>query len=234
MQNNLEISLQNVKQRISAYELKYAREPGSVQLLAVSKTQAAERIREAFHSGQQRFAENYVQEALVKMAALADCNIEWHFIGPIQSNKTRDLAENFNWVHSVDRLKIAQRLNEQRPLAHGPLNILLQVNLSHETSKAGVDLAQLPTLAAAIAPLANLRLGGLMAIPAIQTDFVAQRQLFRQLAVARDQLLAGGHPHCRALSMGMSTDFEAAIAEGATFVRIGTDIFGSRKTVTMP
>ncbi len=229
---NLQTALVNVRQRIAEFERKYAREPGCVQLLAVSKTQGPERVHAVYELGQHRFAENYLQEALGKMDALADCAIEWHFIGPIQSNKTRDLAARFDWVHSVDRLKIAQRLNEQRPPARGPLNVLIQVNLSDEDSKSGVAVGEVASLAAGIAGMPQLQLRGLMAIPAAATDFAAQRLVFRRLAQARDQLVANGHSGCRELSIGMSSDFEAAIAEGATMVRIGTDIFGAR--VTMP
>ena len=229
--HNLQSALASVKQRIAEFERKYAQEPGSVQLLAVSKTQDAERVRAAFALGQRCFAENYLQEALGKMEALADCAIEWHFIGPIQSNKTRELASRFDWVHSVDRLKIAQRLNEQRPAARGPLNVLIQVNLSAEVSKSGVALNEVTALATAIAGLPQLRLRGLMAIPAPASDLAMQRQVFRRLADLRNQLLADGHAQCRELSIGMSSDFEAAIAEGATMVRIGTDIFGARVTM---
>jgi len=189
-------------------------------------------VRAVYELGQHRFAENYLQEALSKMDALANCTIEWHFIGPIQSNKTRDLAARFDWVHSVDRLKIAQRLNEQRPSSRGPLNVLIQVNSSNEAGKAGVAPGEVATLAAGIADLPQLRLRGLMAIPAPSTDIAVQRRVFRQLALARNQLLANGHPECRELSIGMSSDFEAAIAEGATMVRIGTDIFGARVTMS--
>lgn len=227
-QKSLQIALANVKQRIAEYELKYAREPGSVQLLAVSKTQAAARVREAFGYGQHLFAENYLQEAQAKQAALTDCAIDWHFIGPIQSNKTRDIAAHFDWVHTVDRIKIAERLDEQRPAARGPLNVLIQVNLSEEASKSGVALAEVAALAKAMTALPNIRLRGLMAIPAPASSLDAQRLVFRQLATARDQLQAQGHADCQHLSMGMSADFEAAIAEGATYVRIGTDIFGAR------
>lgn len=222
------MSLQQVKQRIAGYELKYAREPGSVQLLAVSKTQAADRVRTAHSCGQRCFGENYLQEALAKMETLVDLPLEWHFIGPIQSNKTRDIASNFDWVHSVDRLKIAQRLSEQRPAARGPLNVLIQVNLSNEDSKSGCLLAELAALANAIAALPALRLRGLMAIPAPATSLTAQRLVFHQLTDARTRLQQAGHQACTELSMGMSADFEAAIAEGATLVRIGSDIFGAR------
>lgn len=221
-------ALAAVQQRIVASEQKYARAPGSVQLLAVSKTQPVQRLREAFECGQQLFAENYLQEALAKMEQLQDLAIEWHFIGPIQSNKTRDLAEHFDWVHTVDRLKIAERLSAQRPTAKGALNVLIQVNISEEDSKSGVDAASVSALADDIARLPNLVLRGLMAIPAPGKDFAAQRAVFHRLAAARDSLLQAGHQHCRELSMGMSADYEAAIAEGATYVRIGTDIFGAR------
>ena len=227
-EKTLQARLQQVNQRIAAYALKYAREPNSVQLVAVSKTQAAERVRAAHSLGQRRFGEYYLQEALAKMEALRDCDIEWHFIGPIQSNKTRDLATHFDWVHSIDRSKIAQRLNDQRPAERGPLNVLLQVNLSNEDSKSGCSLAELPSLAQAVAGLPQLVLRGLMAIPAPAATLTAQRLVFRQLAEARSRLQAAGHQHCTELSMGMSADFEAAIAEGATLVRIGSDIFGPR------
>ena len=226
----LEKSLQQVLQRIAAYELKYAREKGAVQLVAVSKTQPADAVRAVCELGQRRFGENYLQEAIAKQALLADCDLEWHFIGPIQSNKTRELAACFNWVHSVDRARIAQRLHDQRDPALGVLNVLIQVNLSVEASKSGCSLDALPALAAVIAGLSHLRLCGLMAIPAPATDVASQRPVFRQLRLARDQLAAAGHQHCRELSMGMSADFEAAIAEGTTLVRIGSDIFGARKT----
>jgi pyridoxal phosphate enzyme (YggS family) len=222
-------ALAAVQQRITASEQKYARAPGSVQLLAVSKTQGAERIREAFQQGQRRFAENYLQEALTKLEQLQDLAIEWHFIGPIQSNKTRDLAEHFDWIHTVDRLKIAERLSNQRPAGKTPLNVLIQLNISEEDSKSGASLAELPALAAAIARLPHLLLRGLMAIPAPSADFATQRQVFHRLARARDALVQAGHTRCQELSMGMSADYEAAIAEGATFVRIGTDIFGARR-----
>ncbi|HTR00119.1 MAG TPA: YggS family pyridoxal phosphate-dependent enzyme [Candidatus Acidoferrum sp.] len=224
----LQARLQQVRQRIAAYEQKYAREPHSVQLVAVSKTQAAERVRAVYSLGHRHFGENYLQEALAKREALADCNIVWHFIGPIQSNKTRDLAAGFDWIHSVDRLKIAERLNEQRDPARGPLRVLIQVNLSGEASKSGCTPEALPELAAAIARLPQLRLRGLMAIPAPETDFDRQRQVFHQLRLARNAVMEAGLRDCRELSMGMSADFEAAIAEGATLVRIGSDIFGKR------
>lgn len=227
-------ALEGVRLRIQESGREYARVPGSVQLLAVSKTQGIDAVRTAYEAGQRHFAENYLQEALTKMDALADLAIIWHFIGPIQSNKTRALAERFDWVHTVDREKIATRLNEQRPADKMPLNVLLQVNVSAEPSKAGVALADLPALAAAVAMLPRLRLRGLMAIPAPAAAFDEQRKAFRLLATARAQLQALGHADCQELSMGMSQDFEAAIAEGATMVRIGTDIFGQRQYAEKP
>ncbi|MBY6205973.1 MULTISPECIES: YggS family pyridoxal phosphate-dependent enzyme [Halomonas] len=207
------------------------RGPDDALLLAVSKTKPASMIREAYEQGQRDFGENYLQEALEKQKALADCDaICWHFIGPLQSNKTRDVAEHFAWVHSVDRVKIARRLSEQRPAHLPPLNICLQVNVSNEPSKSGVGLEDLPELAAQVAALPGLQLRGLMTIPAPCDDTKAQRQPFRQLASAlarlREQL---PQAPLDTLSMGMSADLEAAIAEGATMVRLGTAIFGSRQ-----
>ncbi|MDR2212123.1 MAG: YggS family pyridoxal phosphate-dependent enzyme [Pseudomonadales bacterium] len=217
-------------QRIAAAEAEAGRPPGSVQLLAVSKTQNAARVREALAAGQRVFAENYVQEALDKMAALHEAGVlSWHFIGPIQSNKTRPLAEHFDWIHSIDRLKIAQRLNDQRPTERPPLNVLIEVNVSGEDSKAGAAPADVPALAAAIAALPRLCLRGLMCIPAPASGLDQQRLPFRQLRELRDALLASGHATCTELSMGMSADFPAAILEGATLIRVGTDVFGPRQ-----
>jgi len=229
MSSSIAERLENLRQRIAAAEAAAGRHPGSVQLLAVSKTQSAARVAEAAAAGQRLFAENYLQEALDKMEALDDAGLTWHFIGPIQSNKTRPLAERFDWVHSVDRLKIAQRLNDQRPDDLPPLNILIQVNVSGEQSKSGLPLNEVPALAAAISALPRLRLRGLMCIPAPETDPELQRAPFQQLRQLRDGLLAAGHTDCTELSMGMSGDFPAAIMEGATFVRIGTDLFGPRQ-----
>jgi pyridoxal phosphate enzyme (YggS family) len=225
--NPIATALNAVRRRLAESEKEYARVPGSVQLLAVSKTQGADKVLLAYAAGQRQFAENYLQEALDKMSALP-ADITWHFIGPIQSNKTRPLAERFDWVHTVGREKIARRLDEQRPAGRPPLNVLLQVNVSGEASKSGVSLRELPALAAIVSTLPRLNLRGLMAIPAPATGFDAQRQAFRQLADARAMLQAAGHAACTELSMGMSQDMEAAIAEGATMVRIGTDIFGRR------
>tara|TARA_B100000809_G_scaffold232850_1_gene249086 strand:- start:38 stop:646 length:609 start_codon:yes stop_codon:yes gene_type:complete len=195
--------------------------------LAVSKTKTAADIRAAFAAEQRHFGENYLQEALEKQQQLVGLNIVWHFIGPIQSNKTRALAEHFQWVHSVDRLKIAQRLSKQR-LKHLPaLNICLQVNLDDEASKSGVILAELPALADAVAKLPNLKLRGLMAIPAPRSDVNAQQQSLERLQQALQRLNQQGYK-LDTLSMGMSGDLEAAIAAGSTMVRIGTDIFGAR------
>ena len=202
--------------------------PGSVQLLAVSKTQPAEALRRAFHAGQRRFGESYVQEALTKLEQLGDCPLEWHFIGPLQSNKTKHIAAHFDWVHSIDRFKIAERLNDQRPPGLPPLNVCLQVNISGERTKSGVALAELADLAAAVHALDRLRLRGLMAIPAPCADFEAQRRPFRALREALEALNAQLGLTLDTLSMGMSDDLEAAVAEGATMVRIGTAIFGER------
>ena len=207
------------------------RDPATVSLLAVSKTFGAEAVIEAADAGQREFGENYLQEAVEKMAAVKaqrpDLALSWHFIGPLQSNKTRPAAEHFDWVHSVDRLKIAQRLSDQRPEGMEPLNICLQVNVSGEASKSGVAPQELPALAAAVAALPRLRLRGLMAIPEPEDDPVQQRKPFAMLAQLQQQLRALGIA-TDTLSMGMSADMPAAIAEGATIVRIGTAIFGKR------
>lgn len=200
---------------------------GDVCLLAVSKTFPPDDLREAFQAGQVRFAENYLQEALDKITLLSDIPIEWHFIGPIQSNKTRAIAENFSWVHSVDRLKIAQRLSDQRPETLPPLQVCLQVNVSGEASKSGVAADQAESLAAEIAALPQLRLRGLMTVPAPADDPELQRLPFVQLRELRDRLNRQGL-QLDTLSMGMSHDFAIAIAEGATIVRVGTAIFGNR------
>ncbi|MBD8495901.1 YggS family pyridoxal phosphate-dependent enzyme [Pseudomonas syringae] len=200
------------------------RDPASIGLLAVSKTKPAADLREAFDAGLHHFGENYLQEALDKQQQLSDLPLCWHFIGPIQSNKTRAIAEHFDWVHSVDRLKIAQRLSEQRPTHLEPLNICIQVNVSGEASKSGCSAEDLPALAAAIAQLPHLTLRGLMAIPEPTDDVAAQRAAFAQVRTLQEQL-----PHALdTLSMGMSHDLEAAIAEGATWVRVGTALFGAR------
>lgn len=212
----------------------YQRTPGSVKLLAVSKTHGTARIKEAWNAGARDFGENYVQEALVKIVELSGPQsltpgITWHFIGPIQSNKTRDIAGHFDWVHSVDRLKIIKRLQEQRPAGLPPLNICVQINLSNEETKSGVDLQQARELCAAVAQIDRLCLRGLMAIPAPCADHQQQRAAFRPLAELFYELKAL-YPQMDTLSMGMSDDYAAAIAEGSTMIRIGTGIFGKRET----
>jgi pyridoxal phosphate enzyme (YggS family) len=213
--------------RIRECEDRFHRQRGSVALLAVSKLHPASAVATAAASGLHRFGENYLQEALDKMQTLSHLNLEWHFIGPIQSNKTRGVAEHFAWAQSVDRLKIAQRLNAQRPDMLPPLNICLQVNISGEDTKSGLDLEALPDIAEAVAALPRLRLRGLMAIPVPSGDFAAQRREFARLREAWARLCRQGL-ELDTLSMGMSGDLEAAIAEGATLVRLGTAIFGPR------
>jgi len=213
-----------VSQRIRAAALAVQRDENSIHLLAVSKTKPAQAVREAYAAGMHDFGENYLQEALGKQAELTDLPLSWHFIGPIQSNKTRAIAENFAWVHSVDRLKIAQRLSEQRPADLPPLNICIQVNVSGEASKSGCTPADLPALANAISALPRLKLRGLMAIPEPTEDRTAQDAAF---ATVRD-LQASLNLPLDTLSMGMSHDLESAIAQGATWVRIGTALFGAR------
>ncbi|MBC3237768.1 YggS family pyridoxal phosphate-dependent enzyme [Pseudomonas lurida] len=213
-----------VSQRIRAAADAVQRDASSIHLLAVSKTKPAQAVREAYAAGMHDFGENYLQEALGKQAELTDLPLSWHFIGPIQSNKTRAIAENFAWVHSVDRLKIAQRLSEQRPADLPPLNICIQVNVSGEASKSGCTPADLPALANAISALPRLKLRGLMAIPEPTEDRAAQDAAF---ATVRE-LQARLNLPLDTLSMGMSHDLESAIAQGATWVRIGTALFGAR------
>jgi pyridoxal phosphate enzyme (YggS family) len=222
-------NIQQVQRRIAAACAAAQRPVQSVTLLAVSKTQEASAVRDAFAAGQRAFGENYVQEALDKMVALADLRpqIEWHLIGPLQSNKTRVVAEHFDWVHSLDRLKVAQRLSDQRPAHLPPLDVCLQVNVSGEASKSGVAPVDVPGLARTVAALSRLRLRGLMAIPEPAGDFEAQRAPHRLLHELQQVLVRDGLP-LDTLSMGMSADLEAAVAEGATLVRIGTAIFGTR------
>lgn len=214
-------------ERIRRAEAHYGRKPGSVELLAVSKTFPPDQIRQVAALGQRRFGENYVQEAIPKLSSLSDLDLEWHFIGHIQSNKTAAIAENFSWVHSVDRLKIAQRLSSQRPTHLPSLQVCLEVNVSAEPSKSGCDIQSLPALALEIATIPRLQLRGLMALPALTGDSVAQRSAFQRLRLAMEDLIAQGIP-LDTLSMGTSGDLEAAIAEGATLVRVGTAIFGTR------
>ena len=216
-----------VRQRIRDAEATYGREPGSVKLLAVSKRQPVEAIRAALADGQHAFGENYLQEGAEKREALAGEAVEWHFIGALQSNKTRAVAEGFEWVHTIDRLKIARRLSEQRPEGAAPLQCCLQVNVSGEASKSGVAPREVAALAPQIAELPNLQLRGLMTLPEAVTDFESQRAAFRELRELQSQLVANGLA-LDTLSMGMSNDLEAAVAEGATMVRLGTAVFGPR------
>ncbi len=221
-----------VRDRLALAAAQAQREPGAVSLLAVSKTYDHLAVRSAAATGQRDFGENYLQEALDKQAALVDVDLIWHFIGPIQSNKTRGIAENFAWVHSVDRLKIAERLSAQRPDMLPALNVCIEVNVSGEASKGGVMAAELLTLAGQVANLPGLRLRGLMAIPAPTRDPAQQRAAFHRVRELFDALNAQGLG-LDTLSMGMSGDFEAAIAEGATIVRVGTAIFGARQYPAM-
>jgi pyridoxal phosphate enzyme (YggS family) len=220
-------NIAKVSDRIRASAQKCDRDAAEITLLCVSKTQPAAAIRAAWQAGARDFGENYLQEALLKIEALADLPLCWHFIGPLQSNKTRAVAENFSWVHSVDREKIARRLSEQRPPQLPPLQVCLQVNISSEQSKAGVNVEDLAALAATVATLPGLQLRGLMAIPRGGLTGEQQRQPFADLRRALEALQQQ-HPQLDTLSMGMSADLEAAIAEGATMVRVGTDIFGPR------
>jgi len=230
-------NLQGVISRIARAAAAAGRPPGSVRLLAVSKTHPPARIAEAYGAGQRAFGENYVQEALEKMETLAALlgregagALEWHLIGPLQSNKTRAAAERFDWVQSVDREKIARRLSEQRPAALAPLNVLIEVNLSGEPSKSGIAAEAAAGLAHTVAALPRLRLRGLMSIPAPSSDKAEQRAAFRAVRELFERLHAEGL-ELDTLSMGMSDDMEAAIEEGATMVRIGTAIFGPREKV---
>lgn len=218
--------LQAITASIISIQHQYAR-LNYVTLLAVSKAQTVDRLREAFTAGQQAFGENYLQEALSKQQALSDLAINWHFIGPIQSNKTQPIAEHFSWVHSVDRLKIAERLSAARPLNLPPLNICIQVNVSDESSKSGVQVNDALVLALAIKQLPRLNLRGLMAIPAPTPDLALQHAQFKLVSDCFDNLNNHGL-QLDTLSMGMSDDYQTAIAEGATIVRIGSAIFGAR------
>ncbi len=226
---SLQNRLKQVYERIHQAEQACHRD-GQVQLLAVSKTKPAAMVRELWHLGQRHFGENYLQEALGKIRALDDLTtIHWHFIGPIQSNKTREISSHFDWVHSVDRFKIAQRLNDQRPESLPPLNICLQVNISDEATKSGVSLRELATLVQSISELPRLQLRGLMAIPAPAVNPEKQREPFRLLAKTLHSLNDSLALNLDTLSMGMTGDLEAAIAEGSTMVRIGTALFGARE-----
>lgn len=231
-------NLTNVRERIASSAQKCDRNPNSVTLLAVSKTKPTSDIEQAIAAGQRQFGENYVQEGVDKINYFIDKgfndenrsekqNLVWHFIGPLQSNKSRLVAENFDWCHTIDRLKIAQRLSSQRPESMKPLNVLIQINISDENSKSGIELTELAQLAANVAELPNITLRGLMAIPAPEHDFAKQVAVFKQMEAAYLELKAQ-YPQIDTLSMGMTDDMDAAIASGSTLVRIGTAIFGAR------
>jgi hypothetical protein len=224
-------NLHQVQARMQAAVQAAARAPGAVALLAVSKTFPAQAVRDAHSAGQQAFGENYIQEAVEKITALADLRsqLQWHCIGPIQSNKTRLVAEHFDWVHTVDRLKIAQRLSEQRPANRAPLQVCIQVNVDGGPNKSGVAPAEALALAQAVAALPRLRVRGLMCIPEPAPDFVAACAVFARARGLFDQMIAAGM-ELDTLSMGMSSDLEAAIASGSTMVRVGSAIFGARTT----
>ena len=228
-------NLQTIGVKLKQYLSQYQRNEESAQLLAVSKRHPSDKIREAYNVGQHAFGENYVQELLDKNQQLDDLEIEWHFIGPLQSNKAKKITEVASWVHAVDRLKIAQRLSDYRPVDMPPLSICLQVNISGEKSKSGVRPEELLSLAKDIVQLPKIRLRGLMVIPAPEDDFNKQREVFARVSKLKvdleTQLQQGGvNIKLDTLSMGMSNDIEAAIAEGATLVRVGTAIFGQRET----
>jgi pyridoxal phosphate enzyme (YggS family) len=224
---NTENNLNQTKKQINHAADRYNRPASNICLLAVSKRKPSGDIREAYRCGQRDFGENYLQEAQQKIQDLADLDICWHFIGSIQSNKTKVIAENFDWVHCVDRLKIAQRLSEQRPDSLPPLNICIQVNVDLEDTKGGIALEQLPALSQQISQLPNIRLRGLMAIPAPSDSVESQRKPFAKLREAFEEMQKN-EIECDTLSMGMSQDIEAAVAEGSTLIRIGTAIFGER------
>lgn len=224
----LSFNLQNLREKITEAQERFHRPPGSVQLLAVSKKQSPEKISEAFVEGQLLFGENYLQEALPKISILKDKNIQWHFIGGIQSNKTRAIAENFSWVHSVSQVKIAERLNTQRPGNLPPLNVCIQVNVDEESSKDGIMIDEIWPLAEKLITFPALKFRGLMTLPKPEVCFEKQRVPFQKLFQAFQKLQSVGFA-VDTLSMGTSDDYIAAISEGATMVRIGTAIFGERK-----
>ena len=214
--------------RLRSAEVRFGRAPGSVCLVAVSKTQSAEAIRAIAALRQKDFGENQLREALSKVETLSDLDCTWHFIGSMQTNKCRDIAAHFDWVHSVDRLKIAKRLSNLRPTTTAPLNVLLQVNLQGESTKSGIVPGELTSLASAVRELPNLRLRGLMAIPVPESNFERQRKIFRKLKELQNEINQALDLALDCLSMGMTDDLEAAVAEGATHVRVGTAIFGPR------
>jgi PLP dependent protein len=224
---NIAENISQIQQKIADYAQKYPNAAENILLLAVSKTKPAATLEQAYQAGLHDFGESYLQEALEKIQILSTLDICWHFIGPIQSNKTRDIATHFQWVHSVSRLKIARRLNDQRNPELPPLNICLQVNISNEAGKSGTSLKELPKLVKDVSQLTNIRLRGLMAIPAKTDGFEQQRKAFSQLHQAMIELNTTGL-NMDTLSIGMSKDMESAIAEGSTILRIGTAIFGKR------
>ncbi len=220
-------NIRNVRQRIEQAEKIAGRQPGSVALLAVSKTRHADEIRAAQAAGQNCFGENYLQEALAKIHLLADLNLQWHFIGSLQANKSRPVAEHFDWLHTLDRPKVAHRLNQQRPSAKAKLNVCIQVNISGEASKSGIRLDEVDALADVISPMPNLQLRGLMTIPSAAHSDQELADCFSRMQTKFSELQQQ-YPSVDTLSMGMSDDLEAAIAGGSTMVRIGTAIFGPR------
>ncbi len=224
---NIDTNLHRIRAEIATAENKYQREKGSVMLIAVSKTRPVSDIKTAISAGQTHFGENYCQEAIEKIEAINNPNVCWHFIGPIQSNKTRQIATHFDWVHTVDRVKIAKRLDEARPRHKAPINICIQINISGETSKSGIELNEVEDFIEEIKPFINLKLRGLMALPAPSNDFVTQRESFAKLRQCMERLKQT-MPELNTLSMGTTQDMLAAIAEGSTMVRIGTAIFGPR------
>lgn len=226
-QKNITAALAQIRQRIADAEHRFNRDTGSVQLLAVSKTRPVSDIRAAINAGQSCFAENYLQEAVGKIIHLNNAQVDWHFIGSIQSNKTRDIAQYFHWAHAIDRVKVARRLSELRPEHLPPLNVCLQINISGEKSKSGIEPQELKQLADDCASLPNIRLRGLMAMPAQVSDFERQRVSFGLMRRLLSEL-QNEYPRLDTLSMGTTNDLEAAIAEGATMVRVGTAIFGAR------
>lgn len=230
MKSTIGNNLANVNANIQKLESKYQRQPGSIKLLAVSKKKSVEDINEAISHGQREFGESYLQEAVHKITSLSNKELVWHFVGPVQKNKTKQIAEHFDWVHSVDRLIIAERLNTQRPKSLDPIQICIQVNIDNEATKSGVSLGHVQNLALDVVKLPNIKLRGLMAIPPASGDIDVQRQRFKQLREVLVKLNELGL-NLDTLSMGMSGDLEAAIAEGATIVRVGTSIFGKREVI---
>lgn len=224
-------NIQTVVNDIDGFEQRYARPQGSVTLIAASKTQSAEGITDAYQAGIRNFGENYLQEAINKRGALSQLDIIWHFIGPIQSRKARDIAIHFDWVHSVDRLVVAEKLSRSRPAEKAPLKVCIQVNISNDPNKSGVSIDQTKALAQQIKSLPGLELRGLMTLPRAEQELPKQRAVFRELGLLLKELQTD-LPQMDSLSMGMSQDLEAAVAEGATFVRVGTGIFGAREPNT--